>query len=185
MACCCGDPIQTCSGCVSMPERLAVSITSSAGDALAAVGATFGQTSYTLAYTEGFYWPAPCRGASQVCGSGAGALLESARWDGGSDARITLGGQSSYCAPTNPHQLNQAVLVCSRNNLTFFWSVGNPGTSIVPGCESSVYAMPTGIDSLRFNIRSFTCTPFSAVLRGLFNGVTFTATITEYVNPLP
>jgi hypothetical protein len=168
-----------------MPARLTVSITSSAGDALTAVGATFGQTSYTLAYTEGFYWPAPCRGASQVCGSGAGALLESARWDGGSDARITMGGPTSFCLPADPHDVNQAVLVCSRNFLTFFWSVGEVGTSVVPGCESSVYAMPTGLNPLTFRNPTVVCSPFSAVFTTTFRGRTFTATITEYTNPLP
>lgn len=177
--------LQTCEGCVSMPESMSVSITSSAGDALDAIGATFGKTSYILAYTPGFYFTAPCLGSSQVCGSGAGALLETARWDGGAASRITLGGSNSYCTPSGPSDLGQAVMVCAGRRLTFYWAVGNLGTSIVQGCEASVYAMPTGINPLIFRSQSVACSPFRAVMAATFGGKTFTATVTEYTNPLP
>lgn len=181
--------LQACGSCTSIPNDLFVTITSNNGDALSAIGCVFGNTSYRLAARIRTYAPLPCLGSSHTCGPGNDGGLNVPAWWNSYDM-IPFGTYNSYCNPPDrPSLLTQAQLYCSAGQLGMFWSCGVYASPASPCGTVWSLPLPAAFSSpsnpLRFVQSSVSCVPFAATLTGSFAGISYTATIVEYVNPLP
>lgn len=180
MACCCGQ-VFTCGSCSQIPSSIAVTITSSGGNPLSDVGCVYGETSFVVSRPNGWYFPSSCL----TC-TGDGTL--NGFWTTGQTLTTLIAERNANCNPFQPpYYISQGIVYCAGNTLGLEWYCGAflVSTPCGPAYRNPLPgSFSTLSEPLRFSqVGSVRCTPFLATLRTTYNGVTYTATLSQVVFP--